>query len=33
MLGIPDADETGWMTVVLFQSWWPIESSGGRDVS
>jgi hypothetical protein len=30
MLGMPDADETGWRTVGLFQC---IESSGGSDVS
>jgi hypothetical protein len=33
MLGMPDADDPGWMTVVLFQSGWPIESRGGRDIS
>jgi hypothetical protein len=33
MLGMPAADETGWMTVALFQSGCAIESSGGRESS
>ena len=33
MLGIPAAEETGWMTAVVFQSGWPIESRGGRESS
>ena len=33
ILGMGDAEEAGWMIVVLLQSGCPIDSSGGSDVS
>ena len=33
MLGIGEADEAGWIMVVLFQSGCPMESSGGSELS
>jgi hypothetical protein len=33
MLGMPAAEDTGWMAVAVFQSGWPIESRGGSESS